>query len=334
MKTSKKNIQIVRHWWYRILVSDPGFARLRQATQVTLTVICAVLSMYVLVNVFGSGQIIASILAGVLGLIGTLIVNFSEDSTNQKKLTTVLLGASSAAAITLGAVLSLLGHVVDFALVAIIFTAFYLQRFGPRYFGIGMVSFITVYISSLLNVGFSQLPWLYSSIAMGVAYAFLFNFYIFRDQPGKVLKRSMKAFHIQTGVTLDLVIGMIRHPHSFRQRFKGPDRNVAKLGEYAMMVSGQLGSTDPGDVWPGVQTHQLRLYLFDTEMLIETLTAAVKRLENLDALQQSDVRELLLHAVWSVREVLQDEYNPSHLKRARKELKRLRDEVHRLEADH
>ncbi|HEX6922765.1 MAG TPA: FUSC family protein, partial [Bacillales bacterium] len=47
-----------------------------------------------------------------------------------------------------------------------------------------------------------------------------------------------------------------------------------------------------------------------------------------------DVRELLLHAVWSVREVLQDEYNPSHLKRARKELKRLRDEVHRLEADH
>ncbi|HEX7063596.1 MAG TPA: FUSC family protein [Bacillales bacterium] len=334
MKTSKVNFQVVRHWRDRILVSDPGFSRLRQATQVTLTVICAVLSMYVLVNVFGKGQIIASILAGVLGLIGTLIVNFSEDSINQKKITTGLLGASSAAAITLGAVLSLLGHVVDLALVAIIFIAFYLQRFGPRYFGIGMVSFITVYISSLLKVGFSQLPWLYVSIAMGVAYAFLFNFYIFRDQPGKVLKRSLRAFHIQTGVTLDLVTGIIGRSNSFGRSFKRLDRDITKLNEYAMMVSGQLGSTNPSDVWPGVRTDQLRLYLFDTEMLIETLAAVVKRLEDLDALRQSDVRELLLHVVWSLREVLQNEYNPSHLHKAREQLRKLREEVHRLESDH
>ncbi|HEU5139762.1 MAG TPA: FUSC family protein [Bacillales bacterium] len=334
MKTSKANFQIVRHWRDRILVSDPGFSRLRQASQVTLTVISAVLSMYVLVNLFGNGQIIASILAGVLGLIGTLIVNFSDDSTNQKKITTGLLGASSVAAITLGAVLSLLGHVVDFALVAIIFIAFYLQRFGPRYFGIGMVAFITVYISSLLNVGFSQLPWLYGSIAMGVAYAFLFNFYIFRDQPGRVLKRSMKAFHIQTGVTLDLVIAIINRSNSLGRGFKGLERDITKLNEYAMMVSGQLASTDPSDVWPGVRKDQLRLYLFDTEMLIETLATVVKRLEKLDVLRQSDVRELLLRVVWSLREVLQNEYDPSHLQQAQDQLRKLRKEVHRLESDH
>ncbi|TCP30019.1 fusaric acid resistance family protein [Scopulibacillus darangshiensis] len=310
------NLNIIRHWIDRILASDPGLTRLQKAITVTLSVISSVLTMLLLVSIFAKGQMTVAILAGIVGLMGIMVVN--DDSTKEQKVTTLLLTLSSGLAITLGSVLSSLSHIADVALITVIFLAFYLQRFGSRYFSLCMIGFISLYFSTLLHVKPAQLPWFLIAVAVGVVYAFLFNFIIFKERSDMILKRSMASYHIQTNLIFRIMIEAIEDLKRNRLRQATLKRNVVKLNEYARMTSGQLGPTDPGKVWPGIQTQQLRLYLFDSQMLIETLSPAVRRLKVLHALENSEVRETLLQVVKALRDadVLQEDYEASHLKEA------------------
>jgi uncharacterized membrane protein YccC len=98
-----------------------------------------------------------------------------------------------------------------------------------------------------------------------------------------------------------------------------------------------LDSTDPGKVWPGIQTNELRLYVFDTTMLIETLSPAVKKLKDLHALEKSEVHYGLLQIVQSLRnaEVLRKEYDSSFLEKVQQAIDKFRRELDLLKAyDH
>lgn len=316
MKHKLINLNIIHHWLDRISASDPGLTRLQKAIKVVLSVIFSVLTMLLVVSLFAKGQMTVAILAGVVGMMAIAVVN--DDTPEEKKVTTWLLPLSSGSAITLGSLLSSYGHIADVALIIVIFLAFYLQRFRTRYFSICMIGFISLYFSTLLHVKFTQLPWFLVAIVVGATYAYLFNFVILRERSDKVLKRSMSSFHIQINLTFRIMIEIIQDLKTNRLRFISIDRNVTKLNEYARMVSGELGSTDPGQVWPGTQVDQLRLYVFDSQMLVETLAPAVKRLKILHALENSKIRESLLKVVQLLRDadVLRNDYRPSHLKEA------------------
>ncbi|RBP03175.1 FUSC family protein [Rossellomorea aquimaris] len=302
-------------WLGRILASDPGRKRFQQAGKATISLISAVFTMLFLLKLFDHTAITPAIVSGMVGMLGIFVV--MDDTTAKKKVTTPLIGVAVAVGITLGSAFAHYSLVVNILLVGAIFSAFYFSRFAIRYFSMGMAGFMSIYISSILQLDVAHLSWFYIGIVIGVMYAFLYNFIIFKGSV-HVLRRSMRSFHIQSNLTFTILMKMIEDPDTSSKRRKLLDRNVRRLNEYARIVAGDINENDLKKLWPGIEPSQLRLYVFDTEMLIQTLTDSLKRLKELDALEVTELRRLLVWVLRSLRdaEVLAQDYDPRSLEEA------------------
>lgn len=336
MKLSSSSflLQQIRYWTARLSASDPGHIRLNLASRAVLSVILSIFLMTLLQHLIHQIPITAVMLAGVLGMMSTVAVN--DDTEAEQRVTTLLLPFSSAIALTASAFLLQISHYfVDGLLLVIVFLALYTQQFRFRYFSICMVGFISIYFSALLHMKPAQLPWFYIGIGVGVSMTLLVKFILFRDRPTRTLKRSMASFHIQINLTLLLIIEMIEDNAWNQARLKQLQRNIVKLSEYARMVSGQFDSADPGDLWPGIQTRQLRLYIFDATMLMQTLFPAIRKLKELHALENSVVRHSLLKLMRCFRNasVLKGDFDQSHLAETRKAADELKQHLRRWRSE-
>ncbi|CAN7588857.1 FUSC family protein [Rossellomorea sp. LjRoot5] len=310
-------------WLGRILASDPGRKRFQQAGKATISLISAVFTMLFLLKQFDHPSITPAIVSGMVGMMGILVV--MDDTTGKKKVTTLLIGVAVAAGISLGSAFAQYSLVVNALLVGVIYSAFYFSRFAIRYFSMGMTGFMSIYISSILQLDVAHLEWFYLGIVIGVVYAFLYNFIIFKDS-AHMLRRSMRSFHIQSNLTFTILMKMIEDPNTSSKRRKQLDRNVRRLNEYARSVAGDINENDLKKLWPGIEASQLRLYVFDTEMLIQTLTDSLKKLKDLEALEVMELRRLLVWVLRSLRdaEVLAQDYDPRSLEEAEKAIQALR----------
>ncbi|MGA9288615.1 MAG: FUSC family protein, partial [Anaerobacillus sp.] len=320
---NKKKNTIIRSWWSRLAAADPGRTRLHQAARITISVFSSVMTMIWLTSLLDI-VFTPAILAGVVSLLSLLLVN--DDTEKQKKVTALLLALSSIVALSVRTSLGSIPYVTDVLFLLVIFFAYYLQHYGFRYFGIFMIAFLSIYFSTLLKLQTADLPGFILAILVGGAYSYLYHFIIFRNRPNKQLSRSMNSFHIQTNLTLDLVLEAIADSRPNRYRTFLLKRDVKKLNEYAQVISSQLTTTDPGKVWNGIDSEQLRLYVFDAEMLIETLYPAVKRLKELHALEHNEVRKLLYKVVESIRdaEVLRSDDIVGNLKQTEEAIEELK----------
>ncbi|MGG3912293.1 FUSC family protein [Rossellomorea vietnamensis] len=310
-------------WLGRILASDPGRKRFQQAGKATISLISAVFTMLFLLKQFDHPSITPAIVSGMVGMLGIFVV--MDDTTGKKKITTLLVGVSVAIGITLGSAFAHYSLVVNALLVGVIFSAFYFSRFAIRYFSMGMAGFMSIYISSILQLDVAHLEWFYLGIVIGLVYAFLYNFIIFKDSV-HMLRRSMRSFHIQSNLTFTILMKMIEDPNTSGKRRKQLDQNVRRLNEYARSVAGDINENDLKKLWPGIEASQLRLYVFDTEMLIQTLTDSLKKLKDLEALEVMELRRLLVWVLRSLRdaEVLAQDYDPRSLEEAEKAIQALR----------
>ncbi|WP_406685929.1 FUSC family protein [Rossellomorea vietnamensis] len=310
-------------WLGRLLASDPGRKRFQQAGKATISLISAVFTMLFLLKHFDHPSITPAIVSGMVGMLGIFVV--MDDTTGKKKITTLLVGVSVAAGITLGSAFAHYSLVVNALLVGVIFSAFYFSRFAIRYFSMGMAGFMSIYISSILQLDVAHLEWFYLGIVIGLLYAFLYNFIIFKDSV-HMLRRSMRSFHIQSNLTFTILMKMIEDPNTSGKRRKQLDQNVRRLNEYARSVAGDINENDLKKLWPGIEASQLRLYVFDTEMLIQTLTDSLKKLKDLEALEVMELRRLLVWVIRSLRdaEVLAQDYDPRSLEEAEKAIQALR----------
>ncbi|WP_175986408.1 FUSC family protein [Bacillus sp. Marseille-Q1617] len=310
-------------WLGRFLASDPGRKRFQQAGKATISLISAVFTMLFLLNLWEYQAITPAIVAGLVGMLGVMIV--MDDTEAKKKVTTVLIGVSVAFGITVGSLLAHYSLLVNGLMVLVIFSAFYFSRFQIRYFSMGMAGFMAIYMSFILQLDAAHLMWFYIGIISGVVYAYFYSFVLFKGSV-HVLRRSMRSFHIQSNVTFTILIKMIEDPDSSEKRRKILYRNVNRLNDYARIVSSEINDEDLKKLWPGIESSQLRLYVFDTEMLVQTLTDSLRRLKELDALESAEVRRLLVWVIRSLRdaEVLAHNYDPHYLEEAEKAIQGLR----------
>ncbi|MEL3972933.1 FUSC family protein [Rossellomorea oryzaecorticis] len=310
-------------WLGRFLASDPGRKRFQQAGKATISLISAVFTMLFLLDLWDYEAITPAIVAGLVGMLGVMIV--MDETEAKKKVTTVLIGVSVAFGITVGSLLAHYSLLVNGLMVLVIFSAFYFSRFQIRYFSMGMAGFMAIYMSFILQLDAAHLIWFYIGISIGAVYAYFYSFILFKGSV-HVLRRSMRSFHIQSNVTFTILIKMIEEPDSSEKRRKLLYRNVNRLNDYARIVSSEINDEDLKKLWPGIESSQLRLYVFDTEMLVQTLTDSLKRLKELDALESAEVRRFLVWVIRSLRdaEVLAHNYDPHYLEEAEKAIQGLR----------
>ncbi|WP_226578578.1 FUSC family protein [Halobacillus litoralis] len=311
------------YWFRRLLASDPGRRRLSQAGKATISLISSVFTTLFLLNMLGQQPLFPSILSGMAGLMGIMIV--MDDTKRKKQTTTILLAVSAAAGVTCGSLLASNVVLVSSLMIVIIFCGFYFSRFGSRYFSLGMIGFFTVYLSSFLKLSTEQFPWFYLAIAIGISYAFLYNFIVFKDSV-QLLKKSMVSFHRQANLTFELLAEVIADPVVKEARTRKLEYNVRKLRKYASQVSTDLNERDISEIWPGLKPNQLRLYVFDTAMFVMTLSDSLQKLKRDDALEMADLRELLTRLISALQqaEVLQPIPQDRNLEEADKVIRSLR----------
>ncbi|KGX84704.1 FUSC family protein [Pontibacillus marinus] len=314
---------VKQHWLGRVRASDPGRKRLQKAGKATLSLIFSVFTMLFILHIAGFEQITPAIVAGMVGLVSIMVV--MDETTQEKKVTTLLMSLSAILGITLGSLASVNPYYVGVLMISVIFSAFFFSQFRVRYFSFGMIGFFTVYISSFLKLNIVELPWFYLGIALGIMYAYLFNFLVFKDS-ATILKRGMRSFHIQANLTFNMMITIIQQPNISEKRKNRLEKNIKILRAYARNVSEDLDQQDVKEIWPGLKASQLRLYVFDTAMLVETLGDSINKLKNQDALETQELRRLLLWIVRSLREaeVLATDYDPQNLEEAEKAVQALR----------
>ncbi|MBN9652786.1 FUSC family protein [Halobacillus sp. GSS1] len=314
------------YWLKRMLASDPGHKRLQQAGKATLSVISAVFTTLLILNILGKDPLLPAIISGVCGLLGIMAV--MDDTKKEKQGTTILLPLSAICGVTLGSLLSFSAVLVSALMILIIFCSFYFSKFGSRYFSLGMIGFITVYFSSFLKLPPEEFPWFYGAICIGICYAFLYNFIIFRDT-AQQLRRSVQSFHRQANLTFELLTEVIDDPDTNQIRSKKLTENVKKLRDYANHVSTDLNAQNIREVWPGVRTEQLRLYVFDTAMFVMTLSDSLEKLKESGALQSEELRFTLLRLIRTLQkaEVLKLEQKESHLAEAERVVSALRNTI-------
>jgi uncharacterized membrane protein YgaE (UPF0421/DUF939 family) len=313
-----------KHYWFgRLLASDPGRKRLQHAGKATISLISSVFTTMFFLRVLGINLITPAIISGLVGMLGIIVV--MDDTKHKKKVTTFLIGISATVGITTGSLITENPIYFDLLLILIICSSFYFSRFGIRYFSICMIGFMTVYISTILKLAPDQLQWFYLGIISGIAYAYFYNFILFKDSV-QILKSSIQSFHIQINITFNILIQLIQVSTTSPKQVMNLEKNVHKLREYAKIVSDELNIHDVNEIWPGIAPAQLRLYIFDTGMLVETLTDTIKRLKKADALETEKIRSLLVWVVQSLRdvEVLSQYYETENLEKAEKAIQALR----------
>lgn len=319
MKTSLQQ----NYWVRRVLASDPGRKRLNQAGKATVSVISSVFASMMVLNIFGVQPLLPSIIAGICGLMGIMIV--MDDTKEEKQWTTLLLSVSAAAGVTLGSLLAFSVTLVSALMIVIIFSGFYFSKFGSRYFSLGMIGFFTVYFSSFLKLPPAQFLWFYLAIIIGVSFAFLYNFIIFKDS-AQILKRSVQSFHRQANLTFKLLIEVIEDPDTKKSRLKKLDYHVKKLRQYASQVSTDLNAQEIKEIWPGLKQNQLRLYVFDTAMFVMTLADSLQRLKKDGAFELDELRSLLVDLILTLQraEVVDQRHQEQSLAEAEDVVRSLR----------
>lgn len=186
-----------RDW---ILGSDPGLLRLQTAGRTTLTLMVALLVLYLLTRWTGQPLTVA-LLGVVIAMMSAMAVN--DPGPHQEAITMVLLLVPAAAAVTLGAPARAVpdrrrrrvrGDHVRCGLRPPVRPA----RDGA---GDGRVHDLLPRPLSRATIG--QLPWLIAAVGIGTACSFLMNRYLLPDRPERVLRRTLRSLGARAGAIAD-----------------------------------------------------------------------------------------------------------------------------------
>ena len=289
-----------RHRWLDWLAAaDPGETRLLNAIRATLAAVASMVAAILLTGVFARGQQLTTITALVLALVTTMLsmVLVSDVTISAQKITTLLLFLPIACSAVVAALVTPLPWLGDILLLACIFLAYYVRRFGARLAALGMMAVSSFLIPLNTHAKVAQIPWLVIMAGVVVSFAYLFRFVILPPHPARILSRSIAAFHTRAAMALDRMIALAEDPGPDKIRTKRLRRSINRLYASAKMIEGQLASPDSRSVLPEAQLDQLRFDLFNAELSIETLSQATGHLAALDVPIPADVENLANQAL-------------------------------------
>ncbi len=148
-------------------------------------------------------------LGAMTGMWATLIVN--DVALPVRRITSVLVPFSAAAAVTFAALFDIRSQVVGAAIfVAVTFAGVWVRRYGPRGFALGQMAIFVMLFSLFLRIAPEQLGPAYLALAVGEASAFLIRYAAIPDDPHVVLRAAVAAFAARMRLLRAAVAGVAR----------------------------------------------------------------------------------------------------------------------------
>jgi uncharacterized membrane protein YgaE (UPF0421/DUF939 family) len=261
------------HNW--LIGSDPGLLRLRMAVRTTAALACSLVVLSLLTKATGQPLTVA-----LLGVVITMIAarSVNEPDPRQQRITMALVPLPGALSITAAALLAAHPIAADVVFVAVVFVAVYIRRFGARGRALGMVAFMSYFITLYLRAGLSELPWLIVAVVVGTVCTFVMSSYVLPDQPERVLRSTIRALRARMAIVIDTTAEAVRTGRLDERRRRYMRARTLRLNETALMVQDQIeDKANPAMFYRGVSAEQLSPWLFDAELAIEWVATAGRR---------------------------------------------------------
>ena len=248
----------------RFLVdSDPGRLRLRSAAATTLSLVLAIVALLAFTRVAHQPITVA--------MLGTIVAMQSSAAVKDRQqhsrvVTTLLLFFPSVGAVTLAALLSPFGKVADVGFIAVLFTAVWVRRFGPRGNALGMISFISYFFALFLRATPAQIPVLAVAVAVGLGCSLFVRTLVFPDRPRAEVRYLVRALRGASISVLDVATDRSEHDIAALRR------RLDRLGETALMIDDWLDRHDAAQTL-SVTSEDLALRVFDAQIAMEQMVS-------------------------------------------------------------
>jgi len=274
----------------RLTAIDPGLVRLRLAAIGTGSMALAAGVTALIAN----QPVTVVLLAAVLAMI--CVVSVNEPELGRLRVTTALMIVPACAAVTAGTLLAPHHLLADIVFVAVMVTAVYIRRFGPRGFALGMAAFNAYFFTQFLRAAPDQLPWLLLATAIGVASSVLLRGYLFPERPERTLVRQLHAFdarvHDLVGAVVDLFTD---EPGKLDSDLRDLHRKQARLNETVLLVSATANRNESEQSEEsGPTAGDVPLRVLDAELSAERLAVSSERLVTAGISMSDDTRRTLL----------------------------------------
>jgi hypothetical protein len=253
--------------WDRLVAPDPGLLRTRQALRVVVTV---TLTLLVLT---GLDQLMAMPLPayGIAFLVAQFgMIAVRDPEPRQQVVTILLIPVAVIAAVALASVLSPYPLWSDAGFLLIIFVAFRVRQYGPRYMAFGMIGFVGYYVSSIFHPRLTILPPTILAAVVAAVLNLLVRFVLLRPNPHAVLRRVVGDIRWRIARMLGVVAWVIAAAHPDPAASEALRRHVARLKEAVLLAEDQIGSISQAGA-DAAAGSPLGMRLFMLELAAEAL---------------------------------------------------------------
>lgn len=288
-----------------LLKIDPGYANSKSALRGTLAIFVSFMVIAPLASRFHQPPTLA-FLGVLIAMLSSMIIG---DATVRQQRTTLLMvpfssGLSLSLSIALGSLPTL--QLVVFLLIT--FLAVALRRFGPRWFGLGFITFMAYCAPLLFPLHVASIPWAVGAVAVSIAITFVIRFVILPDTPKRLLRFYLRTFHVLSADLLqELVIDLQRFTEASNGTLGGEVRKsqarfrkfVIRLNELNLTIEQFLNSGDSPATKP--QAESLMMSLFERELSLRQLLYSTSNIVSSSQARKED----LVFVATSVRSLAQ-----------------------------
>lgn len=284
----------------RVLASDPAYVRLRTALRGTVGSAVTALALHHVPWIGGTGP---ALLMGVwVAMIASFAVN--DPTPHAQRITLGLVPVVGLAGTALGALLAAHTMASRIVMVALVFGAVAVRRFGPRGFTLGTAAFFPYFFALFFHAKVADLPRITVGIVTGTAIAYALRFHLVPERTERILPGVLQAFRARVATLLLHLAGVVRAERLSVARTKALHDEVAALNRAALDFEGALERVDPACVGGPEAQEALLGRLLDLELASETAAHEIEaglRTGALASSRRDDVADALLVARAVVR---------------------------------
>lgn len=220
--------------WDRMSASDPGLLRLQNALNVAGSVLLTLGALVLL-----GTAVPQLVVGGLLGMVAAFAISDPQPADQARTLACGLPVACTAMA--LGTFLYPHRIAADAVFVALVFTAVYIRRYGPRGTGLGLIGFQSYFVSQFAHATATEIPHLLAIAALAFGACAVVRFALVRTTPQRTLARLQRAFAVRwaAGVqaAADLTETLETEPQPSTRQLR---RSTTRLHQCALMIHARL----------------------------------------------------------------------------------------------
>ena len=184
-------LALPRFYRETLVAFDPGLTSLRGALRGTLAVLISFFILSFGAKAFHQPPTLA-FLGVLIAMMGSLVVN--DPTRKQQMKTMAILPFPAGLAFAASIALEPWSHARLGGFLIVTFLAVSLRRFGLRWMGLGIMTFMAYFSPLFFPIHRDSIPWVLLAVLVSTAVSFVVRFYILPDRPKTLIRLYLQGF--------------------------------------------------------------------------------------------------------------------------------------------